>query len=107
MDKELALKLLELAVKNEGASNKLPFEIGKCYFIRTATLYCTGRVKEINGKFLTMEDGAWIVDCGRFNEFISTGLADEVEPVSCLMYVNTDSICDAFLWNHKLPREVK
>lgn len=105
MDKELILKLLDLAIKGE--NQKLPFEIGKSYFIRTATYHCLGKVKNIIGKFLTLDTASWIADSGRFMDFLDSGLANEVEPVHCDMFINTDSICDAFEWKHKLLTEQK
>lgn len=106
MDKEIVSLLLKIMSK-EGEQVKLPFEIGKSYFFRTATYHVLGRLKEINGKFLTLEDASWIADSGRFMEFIDDGKANEVEPVKTLMYVNSDSICDSYLWKHDLIRTQK
>jgi hypothetical protein len=75
----------------------LPFEIGGEYFIRTVTYHLTGRVKNIVGKFLVLEDAAWIADSGRFSEFFTKpSSALEVEPFGKRdVFVNTDSITDA------------
>lgn len=86
----------------------LPFKIGKSYFFRTVTYHLTGRVTSIVGKFLVLEDAAWIADSGRFNEFIkgtpSSNL--EVEPFfNHEVYLNIDSITDAT--EQKLFVEVK
>lgn len=85
----------------------LPFEVGGKYFFRTVTYFATGRVKEIVGKFLVLEDAAWIADTGRFRQAIMDGVLDEVEPVDVPMYLNTDVITDAFQWTKELPREQK
>ena len=107
MKKELIIELLGLALENKTDSiGDVPFEIGKAYFIRTVTYHLTGKVKEIKGNFLILEDGAWIADSGRFNEMIKTGKANEVEPVEDII-INLNSITDAFEWKHKLLREVK
>ena len=82
----------------------LPFEVGSAYFFRTVTYFATGRVKEIIGKFLVLEDAAWIADTGRFRQAIMDGVLDEVEPVEVPMYLNTDTITDAFVWTNPLPR---
>jgi hypothetical protein len=76
---------------------ELPFEIGGEYFIRTVTYHLTGRVIDIVGKFLVLEDAAWIADSGRFNEFFKTPSSSlEVEPFGDRnVFVNTDSITDA------------
>lgn len=84
-----------------------PFKVGGSYFIRTVTYFATGRVKAIVGQFLVLEDAAWIADTGRFMEAIMDGKLNEVEPVSVDMFINVNSITDAFIWKHDLPREQK
>lgn len=85
----------------------VPFKIGGAYYIRTVTYHCTGRVKAIIGNFLVLDNAAWIADSGRFREAIMKGILNEVEPVEVEMYVNLNSIADAFEWNHKLPDQQK
>lgn len=88
-------------------TSRVPFAVGKKYYIRTVTYHCTGKVKRITGGFLVLSDAAWIADSGRFREAIMDGVLNEVEPVDVDMFVNINSITDAFVWNHKLPREQK
>ena len=88
MSKKKILKQIEQLLSKEGElsftqNHELPFEIGKPYFIRTVTYFATGRVKSIVGKFLVLEEAE-----GK-------------------MFINTDSITDAFPFNHKLPNEQK
>ena len=112
MSKQKILKQLE-ALLNEDETLlfkqevELPFEIGKPYFIRTVTYFATGRVKNIVGQFLVLEEAAWIADTGRFSDAMAKGVMNEVEPIEGEMFVNTGSITDAFPFNHKLPREQK
>jgi len=76
----------------------VPFEIGKDYFMRTVTYHLTGRVIDIVGEFLVLEDAAWIADSGRFNEFIAGKETSslEVEPFGDKkVFVNMASITDA------------
>jgi hypothetical protein len=76
----------------------LPFKIGLSYFFRTVTYHLTGRVKAVIGKFLVLEEAAWIADSGRFNEFIKGTPSNtlEVEPFhDHEVYLNIDSITDA------------
>ena len=106
------LEELETKVKSKKQSVQfekmdVPFKIGSCYFIRTVTYFATGRVKAIVGNFLVLEDAAWIADTGRFKEAIMEGKLSEVEPVEVNMYLNVNSITDAFDWGHKLPRSQK
>lgn len=91
----------------ESLTSKVPFKVGKKYFIRTVTYFVTGKVKKIAGGFLVLEDAAWIADTGRFNEAINKGALSEVEPVNVLVFLNLNSITDGYEWIHKLPREVK
>ena len=105
-------KLLE-ELKKEGGdvsftqNHELPFKIGEAYFIRTVTYFATGRLKEVVGKFLVLEEAAFIADTGRFSNAMATGVFEEIEPVEVEMFVNSDSITDAFPWKGKLPREIK
>lgn len=113
----LSQKLIKLAkeMEKQTPSNvmetrqqfELPFEIGGEYFIRTVTHHLTGRVKDIVGKFLILEDAAWIADSGRFNEFFTSPSSNlEVEPFGDReVFVNTDSITDAT--ERKVILEVK
>ena len=106
------LEALEASVEDkktelEYRKMEVPFKVGGSYFIRTVTYFATGRVKAIVGNFLVLEDAAWIADSGRFNEAINKGILSEVEPVEVDMFVNFNSITDAFPWRHKLPREVQ
>ena len=106
------LETLENKIKSKKDSLKyeklqVPFKVGDAYYIRTVTYHMTGRVKTIVGQFLVLEDGAWIADSGRFTDAIMKGILSEIEPVEVDMYVNCNSITDAFQWNHKLPRSQK
>ena len=84
-----------------------PFVIGQAYFFRTVTYHLTGRVKAIVGSFLVIEDAAWIADSGRFTQAINDGKLNEVEPMDVDVIVNTNSITDAPIWKHELPRTQK
>jgi hypothetical protein len=86
---------------------EIPFEIGGKYLFRTVTYFATGEVESIKGNFLVLKDAAWVADTGRFREAIMTGVLSEVEPVEVPMYVNINTITDAFVWSHNLPREQK
>lgn len=85
----------------------LPFAIGEKVFIRTVTHYLTGQVKEIVGKFLILTEAAWIADSGRFFDFLEKGIPSEVEPIPDSVRINSDTIVDAFPWNHALPKVQK
>lgn len=101
MDK---LKLLKMLLEDDKEENGLPWKVGDKVFLRTVTYHLTGRVKRIHGKFLILEDAAWIADDGRFMNAIQNGILNEIEPVTCEVIVNTDSLIDAYEWAHDLPR---
>lgn len=99
-------QLIELLKLTNETSSEV-FEVGKSYFFRTVTYHLTGKVKEVKGKFLVLTDAAWIADSGRFQQAINKGELDEVEPVDVNVFLNIDSIVDAFEWRHDLPRDQK
>jgi hypothetical protein len=80
--------------------------IGKSFFFRTVTYHLTGRVKNIFGNMLVLEDAAWIADSGRFQQAIKEGKLNEVEPVGDAI-LNLSTVTDMFPWKHKLPKEQK
>lgn len=102
-------KLVGSSIKElfNSSAVELPFEVNQKWLIRTVTFAVTGRVTAIKGKFLVLENAAWIADTGRFGQCIETGSLDEVEAVTVDVVVNTDSIVDAYYWKHDLPRETK
>ena len=111
MKTKTVLEPLALAIENKNSGtytpSSLPFEIGKKYFIRTVTMYYTGHVKDVNGKFLILGDCAWIADTGRFNETIKDGSFSEIEPFPKDVIINSDCIVDAMEINFNLPLAVK
>ena len=88
------------------SEKKIPFECGKSYFMRTVTYHIVGKVKDIIGNFLILENASWIADSGRFSNAIKTGVLDEVEPVGDWM-LNMESITDGGEWIHELPTTQK
>src|SRR5215472_15094557 len=57
----------------------LPFGIGDKVLIRTVTMYQLGVVKAIGRDFITLEDGGWAADLGRFGQALATGSISEFE----------------------------
>lgn len=88
----------------QNKQTECPFDVGKAYFIRTATYHLTGRVRAIAGGFLILDDAAWIADSGRFMQALRDGKLAEVEPTGEAI-VNIFAITDAFPWKHALPTE--
>lgn len=90
------------ALKRVGA-----WKIGQLYLIRGVTNYWTGRLVEVHDDALVLNDAAWIADTGRYNEAVSKGLLDEVEPVDGPAIIGRSAIMDACEWRFDLPRTVK
>ena len=86
--------------------NSLQDMIGKKFFFRTVTYHLTGKVKEVIGSIIELEDAAWIADSGRFNEALKNGTLNEVEPCGTA-FININSLTDFFPWKHELPTSVK
>ena len=83
------------------------YEIGKSYFIQTATLYYTGRLVAIYDHELVIEDAAWIADTGRLSKALKTGEFHEIEPFEQPVIVPRGGIIGVTNWPHALPREPK
>ncbi len=83
-----------------------PLKVGTNYFVRTITMYYTGRLVEVYGKWLVLEDTAWIASTGRFSNALKTGQLDEVEPYpDGEVVINREAVVDASGWAHPLPRD--
>jgi hypothetical protein len=85
------------------------FKVGDNVFIRTVTMYYTGKVVAVSGAEVALSSAAWIADCGRFAQFLSTGKASEVEPYpdGTVVRVSRGAIADWCDWPHPLPRATK
>lgn len=90
-----------------GCAKPCPFKIGEKYLIRTVTVYVVGRVREVVGDFLIMDDASWVADTGKFSTALSSGSLNEVERVPDGTIVGLGSITDAQPWLHCLPKETK
>jgi len=106
MDSQTLISLINM-LDNQSQPTDYPFEIGKCYAVRTFTYHSVGKLKEIKGGFMILEGGSWIADWGRFSTAINKGELNEVEKVNSLIYIPLNSIADAFEWKHSLPKETK
>jgi hypothetical protein len=101
--KQVSKKQVKQTKENEGH----PYEIGQAYFIRTVTMYYTGRLLAVTDKELVLSDAAWIADTGRFYDAIKSGSLNEVEPFLGPVIIGRGAIIDAWKWMHDLPRTQK
>ena len=68
--------------------------IGANVFIRTVITYFTGRLVEVDEKFIRLQMAAWIADTGRFHNALANSKFDEVEPYVNDVLVSIGSIID-------------
>ena len=99
------IKHIQSLLKGSGESH--PYQIGKNYFIRTVTMFYTGKLIKVTAKEIILSDAAWIADTGRFMDAIKMGKLNEVEPFQDDVVIGRGSLIDATIWNHPLPREQK
>jgi hypothetical protein len=92
----------ELKMKNQEV-----WKIGQAYFIRTVTMYFTGRLVHLTDNELVLEEAAWIADTGRFADAMKSGSFSEVEPYAGKVIVGRGSIVDAQEWSLVLPKNQK
>jgi len=97
--------LCGLSGSNESLTKQ--FRVGDKVFIRTVTLYYTGRVKDVYSDAVVLDDAAWIADTGRFYDFLKKGTPNEVEPFPDPVTVPLGSIIDHTEWKHELLRTQK
>lgn len=83
------------------------WKIGQAYFIRTVTMYFTGRLIQITSQELMLEEAAWIADTGRFADAMRSGSFSEIEPFNGRVIIGRGSIVDAQEWSLVLPKEQK
>lgn len=81
--------------------------LGKSVFIRTVTHYYTGRVVRLTPDVIQIEDAAWIADSARWNEALTKGAMNEIEPFPAGVEVRMAAVVDVSPWLHALPREVR
>ena len=81
--------------------------IGDKVFIRTLSYHYVGRVVEVRGSWIELDDASWVADSGRWSNALRTGKLTEVEPYLNTVWVNLDCAVDVCGWAHDLPREVK
>jgi hypothetical protein len=84
-----------------------PFGPGDAVLIRTVTMIDIGRVKAVGRDWISLEDGGWVADTGRFSEMLTSGKLNEFERAPSWFVVGRGAICDAFPWLHELPKVTK
>lgn len=101
------IKEIQSVFRGGGKSFQPLVDVGKKVFIRTVTHHYTGECIACNREWLELKDAAWIADDGRFNNFLKTGAANEIEPFEDNVRIPIGGILDVTEWKHALPRTVK
>ena len=70
-------------------------------------MYYTGKIINLIGKWIILDEAAWISDTGRFHDFIKDGICHEYEGFIDQVSVPIDSIIDITIWKHNLFRGQK
>lgn len=107
---DLTLGQIKELVSMTGGSScakKVPFEKDKKYLIRTVTHIDVGRVVDVVGDFVVLDQASWIADTGRYHDCLAKGVFSEVEPYPAQVFVNMSAVIDGAPWEHDLPREQK
>jgi hypothetical protein len=86
---------------------RLPFKEGDAILIRTVTMIDVGRVRTIGPDYIVLDDAGWVADTGRFSEMLDKGTVSEFEKAPSWLLVGRGAICDAFPWDHALPKATK
>lgn len=84
-----------------------PLRVGASVFIRTLSMYYTGRIVTIDAGSILLEDAAWIADTGRFGKALESGSFSEIEPYPGPVAINSGHVLDITEWNNELPRKAK
>ena len=98
---------MKVSMKSKKAEH--PYVIGRSYLIRTITNYYTGRLVAVFDRELVITSAAWIPQCGRFANFLNTGVPEECEPYpdAAEVVVSREGIVDCVPFVHALPRVQK
>jgi hypothetical protein len=85
-----------------------PYPTGENVFIRTVTMYYTGKLVRVTSGELVLTGAAWIADMGRFHIALAKGTLNEVEPFpDGEVIVPRGGVIDVSRWLHELPRACK
>ena len=84
-----------------------PVSIGDKVLIRTVTYHMLGRVADIRGSWVLLEESSWVASSGQWGKAIANGVLSEVEVGGTGAWVNLDTAVDIHPWNHDLPTETK
>ncbi len=107
MKNQQILELLKLANEESEDTNQSPWQLGKNYFIRTATYHVTGKLLGVYEHELELESACWIADSGRrFADALKTCDLAETEPFPDKAIIGRGAIIDACVIS-EIPRHQK
>lgn len=103
----MATKATSQAQAKTKSQPEHPYRIGQGYFVRTVTMYFTGRLMAVYPQELVFEEAAWIADTGRFKQALESGVFNEVEPYPDQVIIGRGAIIDISTFAPALPRNQK
>jgi hypothetical protein len=102
-----AKKLAETMTTVTPKQGESMYKLGAKLFVRSVTFHYIGAVSFVSKTELVLDNASWVVYSGRFHVALSTGVLDEVEPFPASVSINRETILDASIWAHELPRSAK
>ena len=113
-DKIAILAVLDwLEEQGVDMNTQTPFEVGKCYFICTQTLYYVGRVRAVDLGWVYLEDSSWVHWTGQLSvllkeqSFKSNKFGSRLPRTEFCgdTTVSQNAIVSLYPWTGKLPME--
>ena len=91
---------------HETSRQDFGFKEGDAVFIRTATMYYTGRVESVTNAVVVLSAAAWIAATGPFADAMAAGALSDAElyPADWQVHVALSWIVDWVRWPHALPQ---
>ena len=107
-----AKQLAEMFSLERTRVDEHPYEIGKCYLIRTVSYHWVGRCVAVYQQELVLGKASWVSDTGRFHECLRDGMeklsSAEIEPVfEGEVILGRGAFIDVCEWHHALPEKEK
>jgi hypothetical protein len=90
----------------EAFMSPIPFKIGKTYIFRTVNMCNIGKVINIVGNFIELDDDAvWVAESGKWEDFLSKGktTTTRIDKFNTIVGINANMIVDYAEWKWNIP----
>ena len=75
---------------------------GEKVVVRTVTYHYVGKVVKVEGRWLELENAAWLAESERWTTTLLTGKVRELEPYPDHVIISMDAVVDITPWRHGL-----